>query len=612
LASQKEISSTEKLLDLIRSEKAEEEAVSSLKSPSPGKITSPSFSSFLSGRSSLSVGIDIGYHHLHLIKVEKTGDDQWELLDYRRVPFRTDAPSGTPEFTNFLKFELDKFIGPARGVKVWANMSSARVEVASVRIPKVPKKQLENAVFWTAKRTISFEEKDVVFDFNIEGEVVEGGAEKLAVMVYAAPKKEVAKLQDLFVDIGYPLDGLTIAPFGIQNIFKSDWLPAFEQTVATLYIGRSWSRIDVFSKGDLVMTRGIRTGLNSMTEELMEGYNEQAERGTPQGSETPYMEMEEAREVLYGLSPDSPDIDEMMQRFDLDDASVMNLIRPALDRLVRQVERTFQHYTVTLGNERIDKIYVSTAMNTYRPIVDYIGDELGTDRDLLDPIDPAVPQVGGITSGVCVSDRVTFGPALGAALSDFQRTPNLLFTYKDKTRRYNIAKGNKTIFLSLSVILVVFVGILFVLGTMADKKKTVLANLERQLQQGMQVDEKVIPIFVSKIERDRQYIRRYSDRYRGLAVVREISTVTPPNIRLLNLSVHMGDLNSPRASKEGGSLAIEGFVSGDVDSLEDNLVEYVLKLQSSPAFRQAKIKRSSIETFDDRDVLRFTLTVKLV
>ena len=274
MALKKEVSSTEKLLDVIRSKKTSDEFVKVPGFPPSEKKSRLSFLGALQTRKSISIGIDIGYRQLRLIRIIQSSDNHWKLLAHSIVSLKADAPRGTPEFANFLKSELDKFCGPTKRFSLWANMSSDRVEVASILIPKVAKKQIENAVYWTAKKTMSFNEKESVFDFEIGGEVVERGVTKLAAMVYAAPRKEVQKIQRLFEDIGYPLDGLTIAPFGFQHLFKTNWMPSFDQTVATLYIGRDWSRIDIFSKGNLVMTRGIRAGINSMAQELMEGHNE--------------------------------------------------------------------------------------------------------------------------------------------------------------------------------------------------------------------------------------------------------------------------------------------------------------------------------------------------
>ena len=623
MALKKEVSSTEKLLDVIRSKKTSDEFVKIPGSPPSEKKSRPSFLEALHPRKAVSIGIDIGYLQLRLIKVIQSSDNQWKLLAHSVVPLKADAPRGAPEFANFLKLELDKFCGPTRRFNLWANMSSARVEVASIRIPKVAKKQIENAVYWTAKKTMSFNEKESVFDFEIGGEVVESGVTKLTAMVYAAPRKEVQEIQRLFEDIGCPLDGLTIAPFGFQNLFTTNWMPSFDQAVATLYIGRDWSRIDIFSKGNLVMTRGIRAGINSMVRELMEGHNESiksalSEESRIEGSESgnfaenAYMKIEDARELLFGLSPDSPSSEEINARFGLDEKAILERINPALERLVRQVDRTFQYYTVTLGNEKISFIYVSTSMNVYKPLVDYIGDDLGIKRDVLDPLEPGNPLVDEITSNLSVSDRVSFGPALGVALSDLSRTPNLLFTYKDKDKQSNIAKGSRAIFVASAAILLVCVIVLFTLVNAADEKKAVIAEFEQQLKQGVLVDENVVPVFVSKIKRDRKHVKEYSERYLGMAAIREISLLTPSNIRLLHVTARMGTISAKNREKNEGSITIEGVVSGGIDSLEASLVEYILKLESSPMFIQAKISKSNMESFENVELLRFTLNVKFI
>ncbi|MEA1935973.1 MAG: pilus assembly protein PilM, partial [Thermodesulfobacteriota bacterium] len=517
-----------------------------------------------------------------------------------------------------------KFCGSRSGLNLWANMSSARVEVSAVRIPKVAKKQIENAVYWTVKKNISFNEKETIFDFEIQDEVIESGITKLAAMACAAPKQEVQEMRDLFESAGYPLDGLTIAPFAIQNLFRTDWIPSFEQTVATLYIGRDWSRIDIFAKGVLVMTRGIKAGINSMSQELMEWYNESVESASLEESQVEetyeaadaaknvVMEMEDARELLFSLSPDSPPSTELRARFGLDEKSIFKRINPALDRLVRQVERTFQHYTVTLGNESVSAIYVSTTQNVYMPIVDYIGNELGIESDILDPLEPENPSVGEIISDISVSDRVSFGPVIGVALSDLSRTPNLLFTYKEKEKQSSISMINRAIFAGLAIVLACCIGVLLWLGHAADQKRTVIAKLEQQLNQAVPISDEIVSHLASGVEENQKRLKKYSDRYLGVAAISELTALTPSNIRLLHINADMGMVSVGEDKKAADGLTIEGVVSGDIKSLESSLVGYVLKLQSSPMFNQAKINKSKMEPFGNTELLRFTLNVKFI
>ncbi len=622
MTSGKEISSTEKLLDVIRKDKTPAEFLRTPVSHPSRKSGKFSFLKIPRRNKTISVGIDIGYHQLKLVKVAQSPDNQWKLLNYSAVSFGTDTPKGSAEFANFLKSELDKFCGGADGFNLWGMMSSADVEVTHIKIPKVTKKQIENAVRWTAKKNISFSEKEHLFDFEIQGEVIESGVAKLAAMVYASPKKDVQEMRDLFESIGYPLSGLTIAPFAIQNLFKTNWIHSIDKTLSTLYIGRDWSRIDIFSNGNLVMTRGIRAGINSMIQELMEGYNESVGITPPQGSsheqssrvtdaaENVYMDMEDARKLLFGLSPDSPSTKEVRARFHLEENSILDKINPALERLVRQIERTLQYYTLTLGNERINSIYISTSMNIYMPIINYISNQLGIEKYILDPLQPENPFVEGITSDISVSDRTSFMPVLGVALSNSSHTPNLIFSYKDKERQAKTSKINRAIFSALLVVLIACTGFILWFDHLADRKKAMITQLEQQLNQGIQVDEKVVSQVASKVEQEQNRLREYSKRYMGMAAISELTVLTPSNIRLLHINAEMGMASSPVGKNREAGLTIEGVVSEDVKSLEASLVGYVLKLQGSPMFNRVKINTSNIQRSGDVDMLHFELNAR--
>ncbi|HQK49237.1 MAG TPA: hypothetical protein PK311_08665, partial [Syntrophales bacterium] len=189
MASNREISSTEKLLNVIRGKaKAAPKEEPSYKPVAPKKKKASPFSSLAPAfQRPVTIGVDIGHQALQLVKVEETAADQWRIVDFRRVPVPPATARGTHEFTGFLKSELAKFCGPGKGLQIWSLMSSSKVDVRFIKIPRVPRKQLENAIYWTAKRELSFEDMDTILDFEILNDVVEQGVKKTSVMVYTVP-----------------------------------------------------------------------------------------------------------------------------------------------------------------------------------------------------------------------------------------------------------------------------------------------------------------------------------------------------------------------------------------------------------------------------------------
>ena len=191
-----EISSTEKLLDLIRGNRGKD-SESPAFSPSPssaGGVKSSFFKAFTFRKKNV-VGVDIGPKDLRLAKIGPSADKNPELLDYSHIPVDPSIPKNSPRFYRFFKSALADFCDPSEQFEIWSIVSSANVETRYLRIPKVPKKQISTAVYWTYKKDISFNEQSEVFDYEVLGDIIEDGIPKIEAMAYSAPKQEIDELK---------------------------------------------------------------------------------------------------------------------------------------------------------------------------------------------------------------------------------------------------------------------------------------------------------------------------------------------------------------------------------------------------------------------------------
>lgn len=629
MAKHDEISSTEKLLDLIRSNHTAADKTSSTLDPSQSTRVRKSISTkIIPFKRPITVGIDIGYYDLKMVKVTQYSDQRWKLLDYMKVPFEPQITKESSDFPDFLKSTLTKLCGPSKRIKLWTLMSSAHVEVHHFRIPKVAKKKIANAVYWTLKKETSFKESDTILDFEVQGDVMEKGIPKIAVMVYAAPKEEVEKVKALFSKTGFHLTGLSIAQFAYQNLFRTKWIPTAEETIACLYIGKEQSRIDIFSSGSLAFTRGIKAGMNSMIESFIEVSNE-GEKGEfpneiemPEGENTSApksfekerpVNIDEARKILLGLSPDYPPLTEEDAGFHLKEEEIFEMIIPAVERLIRQIERTFEHYVVTLKNERIGKIFVSGGINAYRPLIDYIGDQLGLAGDIIDPLAPGNPFLDDILPPDSVTERISFTPAVGMAVSDNSHTPNIIFTYKDKEKLASIRHINRGIFAAFIFIIAVCMGIFLWQGHIEELKKAKIAQLHKEVSQYIpKVDQKILMLMAPKYKRKQKDLKEYSMKYLGMAIIKDLSMRTPSNIRLLSITANFGGITENKRKTTPKILEVDGIILGDRESLESSFAGYLTKLEDSPLFSQLSIIKSDLEAYEEREVLHFVLNIQLV
>ncbi|MBS1238591.1 MAG: hypothetical protein H6R39_251, partial [Deltaproteobacteria bacterium] len=521
---------------------------------------------------------------------------------------------------NLLKSEINKFCGSYKNTNIWAIMSAARVNVRHINIPKVPKKQIENAVYWTIKKETPFDETDSVFDFEIQREVSEQGVPKWLTMVYTAPKEAIEEVKGIFGQIGLPLTGISIIPFAVQNIFKTGWIaPAVEGTVASLFIGNNFCRIDIYTKGKLIMTRGIKAGVSSMVESLTELLMETNRESLKKERKLSLISVEQVRKVLFSLSPDSQPLTNEDVGFELTDKEKFHAILPALERMIRQVERTFEHFAGSLNYEKVTKIFVSSAMNISNPIIDYIGDQLGIESDVIDPLKLYADKSIEETS---FSERLALTPAFGIALSDNAYTPNLLFRFKDKKNAANIILVNRIMFAVFIAAALISSGIFLFQVQSARQKETQIASLEKELLQFTpRVDQNLISQMIANSRKQQMTSREYNDKYIGMAVISELSSLTPANIRLTNLKAHVGAALSGKAvakepqkeiiKEESRNVVIEGIIFGDRNALESSLAGYIMKLDASPMFHHVSIQKNVIEPFKKSEVLYFIIDMKI-
>jgi Tfp pilus assembly PilM family ATPase len=620
-----EISSTEKLLDTIRSKDTSiEDKIPAVSPATPSTKAIKSFlTKILPSKEPITVGIDIGYNGLRLVKVKQFTDQKWRLMDFRCIQFNPEISKKAAEFNDFLKTALSEFCGPLKDTNIWCIMSAALVDVKRFLIPKVPKKQIENTIFWKVKKEFRFDEKESILDYRVQYEVIDKGVNKLSVISYVAPKNKVKDIENLFSKIGFPLTGISIASFAIQNLFSTGWISTPDETITNLNIGHEWSRIDIYSKGNLVLTRGIKSGVNSMIQSIMDGYNEtimttsllqMAGEEDESGKGADKMDMEQARKVLLSLRPDSSPLTEKDLGYQLKEEEIFELIQPAADRLARQVERTFEYYISTSDDKTVGKVYNSGEVYLYGSLVDYIEKKLGIEMEVNDPLNPDKnPYLGDVTLPELVLDRAPYVLAVAIALSDNNHTLNFIFTYKNKIRKKAVTQISRGIFFTTMLTLSIAFGFFLWAFSAREQKQEETVRLSRQLEQlGPRVNKDLVLQMTAKIKNRQKTLKEYSERFRALSVINEISALTPSNIKLLSLTIDLGSVPLGKSEMVVKTLLLDGIIIGEHQMHETSLVGYMMKLEDSPIFSSPKVFKGALEPYgEEGDALRFTIELKL-
>jgi Tfp pilus assembly PilM family ATPase len=619
-----EITSTEKLLGLIRNDEKGVDVLEAHLSQESRETLNPRPARSWGLKKNITVGVDFGYSDVKLVKVRQSSEKQWHLLGYRSVPLDPQIPREGPEFSSFFRKTLASFCGSSGKFGLWSSLPSEGIEIRNILIPKVPRRQVANVVFWSLKKEIPFDENKSVFDFEILGDVEKEGVQKTSVLAWAVPEQEVRQLKDLFNRSGFPLTGLSLSPFAIQNLLRTSLIEADGKTVSALFVGRDWSRIDIFSSGNLVLVRWIKTGINSMTEGIMEKVKEdpgvlygKGKKGedvsVPLGIDgQAAIDDKQAGRILFSLSADSPPLTEAEPGFALKEVDIYKMILPALQRLVRQVERSLRHYSLKSENDSVKKLYTVGEINSFKRVVDYIINQVGLPGDTIDPLEPRTSFMNDISVPGSASGRAPFAPAVGMALSKNSHTPNLLFTSDDKERMGNVRRINLGVFVVFFIIMGICLGFFMWQGYVKGQKEVRAAQLQQKLEQYRpRVDQSYIVQLTAKAKQKQEVSKEYSKRYAGLAIIKEITSITTPNVRLLSMKANLGQVSGEKKAGVQMSLVLEGVIFGSHQTLESSLAAYVLRLENSPLFSRPSISKSTLGYYKDKEALQFTVYIDM-
>jgi hypothetical protein len=222
-----------------------------------------------------------------------------------------------------------------------------------------------------------------------------------------------------------------------------------------------------------------------------------------------------------------------------------------------------------------------------------------------------------------MSEQSSYAPAMGMALADNSRTPNFLFTYKDKRKTVRNQRINRMVFAAFLLLMAGCVGLSFWQERIIQEKEAKKERLVDHLEQyNLRVDKNLILKLVEQLREKNRSDQAIGNKYLNLAVISEVVDLTPPNVRLLDISTKLGPPPAKKQAEKGKKkktekaasriLILEGIVQGNRLMLESALAGYLLELKNSPLFDQPNISSKSFEFSGNDEVLRFKAQLNLI
>lgn len=628
-------SSTGRLLELIR--KGDSARPAPRHEPGPGKWNIPLLRPLKERR---VLGVEWRGHCLYLAESRhgRTGLPVLQGVQAIRIP--AGIRPGDDAFSSFLRQQILDFCGPAPDVEVWAALPDEHAEHWHFRIPKVSAKERDDVAFWTARKEREFDERQSVFDCTIGGEIIEKGVPKLPVTATLAVRAALGEVRNIVQRAGFALSGAATRVIASHNLFTTGWLDPATEQFAVLHIDEESTRIDIYSSSQVVLSRMVKTGFASLARALVESTAATARPLTDAEARdlllrnatcTPAGTMPPHATGSTGQPMPVPSTAQTAPTAGPPVADIGSSIASAVERLVRQLERTMDHFANTLGYPAVSRMFLSTPGGCLQPLVDEFGRQVGIPCAALNSQrGPATPGAE-LDMAKMPTDCAEAQWAVGLSLSDDARTQNCVNTFRERKEarrreriRMAVAVG------SIAVVLCTAVFASFQGAALLSARSDRDALRQQLSAYGETLDKPRLLAASAKGKALRLAVQSMSRRQVSVALLAELAAVTPAGVRLSGLRLTQLDLagQTPGSKDSKGKSAqpqdkpgdaaatamavVTGVVSGDMLQREAMLADFLYRLERSPMVLSVTVEKKAPEAGTATESLQFIATLKLV
>lgn len=325
-----------------------------------------------------ALGLEIGAANLKL--VELSGNPP----ALRALATRPTPPGmlveGVIAEPQALAQELKELLAEARTKKryVVTAVPNPSVILRTLQVPKMPLKEMEEAVRWEAERYIPFPIDEVVLDFaplDPLAEVADG--EQVEVMVEAARQEAVASLLEALRGAGLTPIILDVKPFAGLYPLEAQLSSDPEGVSVAVEIGAESTSL-VLLKGDRPLAVRILTlSGKDFTEAIGKSFG------------LDFLTAEEVKRT-YGLATIPTEDEELLLDFDAErerysPAKIYDAIRPILVELTQEIRRSLEFFRVQLGDIQPEVGYLYGGGSRLRGLSTLLTDTLGVNFTVPDP-----------------------------------------------------------------------------------------------------------------------------------------------------------------------------------------------------------------------------------
>lgn len=219
-----------------------------------------------------AIGVDLGSSYLRMAQLGGVGESMYlHAVGCSQKP--DDVESGGGDWQRWAASEAKTLVKKFgfKGKKVITAMPSDDVFIDQMKLPKMPKDKLADAVFSKVKQKLPFDANEAMLKYVVADGIKSRGGD-IDVLVMATDKLKVNRHLAIYEKAGLDIQGISVWPFAMTSSFVEFFSRRREERdmVAMLMdIGTNNTNIVICRHSALLFARVIPMGFSSLESDIM-------------------------------------------------------------------------------------------------------------------------------------------------------------------------------------------------------------------------------------------------------------------------------------------------------------------------------------------------------
>ncbi len=282
------------------------------------------------------VGIDIGYSSIKILELSKAGNKYTlDSIDLVNLPSGIVSDGFLKDHASAIAYIKSSFANHGMKDKnVVISIPCKHVIIKNIDMPKMKESELDSAIFYEAQQYITYDIKEVSFDYEILGNSAADAGSNL-IMIIAGKKDIINDRVDLMNECGLHSPIVDVDCIATENMFNFNYPEETEQMAGIIKVGATETNVHIVNKGFNLFRRDIPIGGVNITEEIAKKFQ---------------MDFNEAENIKTG------GIEKRDENFKTNYMIYINMI---VARITSEIQRTIDYFAANNDKQYPKKIFLT-------------------------------------------------------------------------------------------------------------------------------------------------------------------------------------------------------------------------------------------------------------